>query len=616
MARLSEKDAKYLKQARHCVESSKKWRKDKGYDDTWKRLIALYANKHFDEKRMKEGERIAVNYAFATINVILPSTTVNYPKVTVKAVREELQDAAYVVECVDNYYWRHFRWKRPLRRAVKDSLIIGHGWGKTTYRYETSVVAKTAEEIQAEVDQAMAQHQQYAMQAPDMAGSLPSPEDVIAGIAPKREVVTVDQPTFERVSPYDIFVDPDATSIDDLRWIAQRVWTPIDELRKNPNYKSSSIVAHYANKGDKSYESASDFDGGDRNKREDNGKYVQVYEYYDVTAGTMCVFADIGDDYLVAPQEMPYAFGHPFLMLRNYDVPDQFYPLGDLECIEQLQQELNETRSQMFNDRKRYRRKYLARESALTPDGIADLESDEDNVIVLIEGDQPLTDVVVPVPQTAVPPDFYNQSTLIEDDINQISGVSEYMRGGMPEIRRTATEASIMADAINARSADKLAQVEDFVGEVSSRVTALAQQFLTGDHVARIEGEDGAAVWVPFDRDSIQGEFDFEVVGGSTQPNNESFRRQSAMQMMDAVAPLAASGVINMAELAKHVLREGFGVKDVERFIIPMSTDPLTGMPIPPAQAQAQAQDMLMAAQGAPGGPTGPSDGGQTKAAA
>ena len=43
-------------------------------------------------------------------------------------------------------------------------------------------------------------------------------------------------------------------------------------------------------------------------------------------------------------------------MLRNYDVPDYFYPMGDLESIESLQLELDKTRSQMMNARKRYAR--------------------------------------------------------------------------------------------------------------------------------------------------------------------------------------------------------------------------------------------------------------------
>ena len=84
------------------------------------------------------------------------------------------------------------------------------------------------------------------------------------------------------------------------------------------------------------------------------------------------------DEFLVDPMPMPYAYGQPFVMLRNYDVPDHFYPMGDLEAIESLQLELDKTRSQLMNARKRYARKYLYHERSFGPEGREALESDDD----------------------------------------------------------------------------------------------------------------------------------------------------------------------------------------------------------------------------------------------
>ena len=64
---------------------------------------------------------------------------------------------------------------------------------------------------------------------------------------------------------------------------------------------------------------------------------------------------------------MPYAMGHPFEMLRNYEVSDHFYPLGDVCQIESLQLELNQTRTQMMNHRKRFQRKWLYEKRRLRP---------------------------------------------------------------------------------------------------------------------------------------------------------------------------------------------------------------------------------------------------------
>jgi len=159
-----------------------------------------------------------------------------------------------------------------------------------------------------------------------------------------------------------------------------------------------------------------------------------------------------------------------------------------------------------------------------------------------------------------------------------------------------------------------LATIEAAIGLVAQNLVALAQEFMTGEQVARVVGKDGAPLWVTFDADYIKGEFDFEVEAGSTQPNNESFRRQSALQLVDALAPFAQAGVINMEKLAARVMQFGFGIKDPESYIMapppPPGADPNAsqGMPQDPNAPQgmqpqggngsAAAADMGAAQQG------------------
>jgi hypothetical protein len=138
-----------------------------------------------------------------------------------------------------------------------------------------------------------------------------------------------------------------------------------------------------------------------------------------------------------------------------------------------------------------------------------------------------------------------------------------------------------------------LAVVEQAIAEVGRRMMQLAQQFMTGEQVARVTGKDGEPMWVTFDRDYLAGDFDFEVAAGSTQPHNESFKRQMALQMVDAMAPFAGAGIVNMQKLAAYVLQFGFGVKNPDEFIQqappPVPAGPEGGMPagMPPEGAPA-----------------------------
>jgi len=538
MARISNKDL--LSRYRNKLAQSKRWRKNEDFDSMWRRMIDMYRGKHYD--RLSDQDRSLVNMAFSTINVISPSVSVNYPKITVSAQRPEDGPRATVTEAIVNYWWRHYGCQKQFRTAVKDKLIIGHGWIKTGYRF---VEEERVRENNPNVDFV------------DLA-------DVDEDTNVETELIILeDRPFVERISPFDVYVDPDGTSMDDIKWIAQRIKRPLADVRNDRRYNS---VARAEVQPTQYSKYALDGQPVKPTYSKDES-YVEVWEFYDIPKQTMCIFADGSDKFLVAPTKIPFAFGHPFVMLRNYDVPENFYPMGELEAIEGLQHELNETRTQMMNHRKRFSRKWLYKESAFDPDGRSALESDEDNVMVPVIGDEPLGGVITPMPAVINPPEFYNQSSLIAGDMDRVSGVSDYMRGAMPEIRRTATEAAIAQDANNARAADKLAVIEQEIAACAGRLVALAQQYMTGQQVARVVGSNAIPLWVRFDRDYISGEFDFEVEAGSTQPVNESFRRQMALQMVDAMAPFVQAGVVDMSALARHVLQFGFGIKMPEAFL-------------------------------------------------
>ena len=560
-------NSEILKKYREKLEQSRRWRHEEAYDEIWRRMIDLYRGKHY--KGVTEEDRLLVNIAFATINVVAPSVSISYPKITVNARKYEDSDKAVLTESIVNYWWKHYECQKEFKRAVRDFLICGHGWIKTGYRF-----VEEEKVVQANFDS----YDELVSDAPEsnMESEL---------------IIKEDRPFIERISPFDIFVDPDATTMYDIKWIAQRVRRPLPDVKKDKRYNSvarnEAAPSHYSKYAQDGY--------APRRSNDPNDSYVEIWEWYDIDRNTMSVFCEGSDKFLINPTDIPFKFGHPFVMIRNYDVPEYFYPMGELEAIEPLQQELNATRTQMMNHRKRFSRKWLYKESAFDADGRAALESDEDNVMVPVISEESISNVVGPMPAVISPPEFYNQSNLISSDIDRVSGVSEYMRGGLPEIRRTATEAGIIQDNANARASEKLAIVELSIAEIAKRLVILAQQYMTGQQAVRIAGQEAEPLWLEFDRDYIQGEFDFEVEGGSTQPVNESFRRQMAMQVVDAMAPFASAGIIDMPKLASFVLQQGFGIRSGASFIIQpqMPAQQITPQGTPPPEAMMPPDGMM-----------------------
>ena len=569
--------------AQRRLRASARWRDEMGYDSLWRRMNDLYRGKHWPRTTASSEDLIAVNLAFSTVNVIAPSVSVNHPKIVVSPTLPQDGDRATFVEAVINYMWRHHDFRNPFRRAVKDFLIFGHGWLKVGWNFVEQERSLGDTERQELAEDAMFEANLFGAENPELAGGLPSDEELTAMIPQTSMSVVEDQPFVERISPFDMFVDPEATCMADAKWIGQRVIRRLEDAKTDKNYKPSARKRLTADAMlYPMYESSS------RQEREEfllEEERVAIYEYYDIANNTMSVSSLTGDEFLVDPIPMPYAYGQPFVMLRNYDVPDYFYPMGDLEAIESLQLELDKTRSQLVNARKRYARKYLYHERSFGPEGREALESDQDGRLVpVVDENKPLSEVVIPMPQTPLSPEVYNTSAIIEDDIAAVSGVSEYARGQFPEIRRTATEASLIADAGNARAADKLAIVELGIGHVARRIIQLMQQFMTGEQVARVVGRGGESLFVTYSRDDIVGEYDYSVEGGSTQPTNDTIRKQQAVSLLNAMAPLVGT-VIDPTALARHVLQRGFDIKDPDKFLMdqaPMLPEGPAGAPAPP----------------------------------
>ena len=535
----------YLAFCRNELKRSKKWRSSKSnqYDDQWRRYIDLYQGKHYDSKSMTD--QLTVNMVFATMNVMGPAVAINNPRFVVNARKSESAPQAIITEEVLNYLW----------------LLIGHGWLKVGYKAVKPPEEKTAPDVlEPSVDMEGVQE------------GVDDREDVDGNVESEL-IVDDDRPFLERISPFDMYVDPDARHPKEMRWIAQRTWRAVADVHVDERYSAT-------NRKRVSGSSWSRWDADDRDARGSDEKpdkgavsYVEVIEFYDIKRKKVTTFANSNDGdntqtggFLIKPKPMPYAMGQPFVMFRNYEIPDHFYPLGDVCQIESLQLELNETRNQMLNYRKKYRRGWTYDKERFDREGIAALESDQDNVMVPVTGGGDPSTALPPIPATITPPEFFDQSALISNDIDRVSGVSDYQRGAQTSIKRTATEAAMIQDAANARAQDRLAKIEGILSEVAERIIGLMQQYIVGEQMARIVTMPVRG-WVAYDADRIRGQFDYEVQGGSTEPQNETFRRQSAMQLADVSSLFMQTGVVNVAALYQELLQKGFGIKDASRLI-------------------------------------------------
>ena len=132
---------------REEVQRSKRWRDGDDTDDLWRRMIDLYRGRHYDG--LSPQDRLVVNMAFATKNVIAPSVAINNPRFTVNARKPESAPMAVIVEEVLNYMWRCHKYQDEIRLAVDDWIVTGHGWVKTGYKFTKEPVVQEDRRLRA-----------------------------------------------------------------------------------------------------------------------------------------------------------------------------------------------------------------------------------------------------------------------------------------------------------------------------------------------------------------------------------------------------------------------------------------------------------------------------------
>jgi len=422
-----------------------------------------------------------------------------------------------------------------------------------------------------------------------------------------------------------VWIDPNATSMENARWIAVRVWTTEEEARADDTLR---VPAGYG--FSEIDPTKDDDDSGDRpyHATSSNRKWVVLYELYDLINKVMYVVPDEGD---AMPWKVVESIEVPVAQIGNYTIPQSPWHMGDLEQIYSIQQEIDKTRSQAITHRKRNVSKVFVRKDALSPEAENALTSSTVGEMVPIEGDVPLQDLVQAMQLAPLPSESYSLAEQAQQDIYEITGVSDYQRGSAPDITRTATEAQIMQGSANVKIDAKLQSVEDALRQIGTLMLAVAEeiypetevdelsmfiggidaqainQLQAGDEaqvaleagdpqqaqaIADTAGLYGEATFTP-NEEVFDGEYEVMVAHSSTDatsPQAKAAKYESVVGMLADLAPiLAQSGVnVDMGRVVRLWL-DATGVPGADAI--------LSGAPPPPQPPEAgQAQG------GAPGG--------------
>lgn len=573
------KDA--VSEARQKLRIGQEYRRDKR-EHRWERSEMQYEGDHWSIDGVPDGtsDLIVVNMSFSTVNVINPYMTGSEPRFIVQPWGRGASPLnATLQQALLNKLWRSHEvaGQEHLEVAAGDFLIYGDGYLKVGYEIKTT---RTGED----------------------------------------EWVDVAKLWVQRIDPWDVWIDPSANGLHDARWVCQRLRMTRQELEESSAYFNThdENVAYGISSLKADDDRHREADGAEVMEEVfDGSEWADVYEFYDLVHKRLITFSD---------GELPIRWvddigGAPIIQMGNYRIPNSPYHFGELEPIWELQAELNKTRSHLITHRRRQAAKLFAKKGALGSEAIAALQSPVVMDVAFVDGDQPLDQLVQPVEIPNLEADIYNVSEIMQNDIYEISGVNEYLRGAAPDIRRTATEASIIEGASNVKSQFKLRQVEKAARKVGTIMLATMrdvypktdydeiQLYLTGkdaDKVTRAAQGDQlaqltdmgvppsqlgmAAGAMPIAQDVVmtpsedifEGEYEVEVEQYSTELRNPQLKEQKYRQMtMDIVSmmePLAMVGVQIDLKRLLTLWFEAAGIDDVESMFGGGAAPPVPGM--------------------------------------
>lgn len=525
--------------------------------------------------------------AFSIIEGITPKMVANLPRFVCWPVGPEDVIPARLMEEELNRDADQTNLHVELIRAIKTSLKFGTGLLKTYYyqdirrAYEMQPVM-VPREVENEVP---ALNPETGEQLFDIDGTPQTTMEKFTVEEPQMdpetgepvmqrvpyEYVVYQGPAAKWVDPFNFYVAPRASSLDDAQYVIEKVVDKdkdyVEAKLREGIYRLPPGVDEF---GDMFGES--DTDGqriraeevGDEDPRQadDVRNTVELLECHLKDGRLITV---LNRAYIVRVTENPFFHGeYPYVDFPDYLQEGEFWGMGEIEAIEGLQDLLNALVNQRVDNVR------LTMDAMFAVNAQA-LEDERDLVIrpggiIRLAGDYLPSEAVQRIDLGDVTSSAFIEADNVKNFIEQVSGMSGYQYGQLDDqgAARTATGVSLVSEQGNTKFQMKVTLME-LVGlrRLARHWGAIVQQFLDEERTIRIQGPQGQWLFPTLTPDAIQGALDYRIdVMSSTQ--TETVLKEQSLALLDAVGRNYPPAV---PALIKDVL-EAFNKRDVTPYLM------------------------------------------------
>jgi len=450
----------------------------------WDRYVKFYQNKMWEGVDEKIRDDLAtVNLVYPLVSIILETTYNQNPHIYVRPTRPEFALAAEVLEFLVNHLWYDLKIDRQVRRCIKNATLQAIG--------------------------------------PIELG--------FSGTFESGSIKPHDMPYVKALLPKEFVTDPTCTTFDDEQSLFRGVQRSVSFRQFEEMYPKAAkeLKPKYKDKLGK----IKDTPPVDEKLWPEGVPPWSRVEYWQVQDLLTNRFYFIHDDLdeFVDVVDNPYSVeGFLSEVLTFNEIPDELWPMSDVQPIEFQQKELNKMRTYMMRHWKKNFPFYIADENVWSEEDLNKLVNADDLEFVLVS--DPSEGALRVIQPQSAGTDFYQHHAEIKGDYREISGISEYYRGGTVPGTKTAFETRQVQEGTAVRLQGHARAVTDFVESIARKLIQIVKDYYTLPIVAQIAGEKGQLYWRKFSRMEIQSEVDVRVFLGSTMPPDAETDKLQASQ--------------------------------------------------------------------------------------
>jgi len=261
---------------------------------------------------------------------------------------------------------------------------------------------------------------------------------------------------------------------------------------------------------------------------ENSSMNVYIHETWHKDGGTVYTFCEGYNGYMREPYS-PKRVGerwYPYFISAPFPVDGDIIPNCWVEELIELQDEFNETTSNLREHRKKNIPHWFASGSELTEDDARKIANPEKFGLEILEGiteGRSIRDVLIEATGISIDPAVY--------DTNGILNTFERISGGQASTSRTSTskpktlgEAEIIEGSLSNRMGEIQDSNEDMIQEIAQYSAEICLQEMTQEQISKIAGP--GAFWPEMSREEVFSMVQIEIKAGSSGKPNEQKERQ------------------------------------------------------------------------------------------